>query len=72
MTPNQFKKRWARLFPAATQKESRALAAAALGVSLNCINHWEYGDRKVPEYAVVGLKRYEELKKCLEAQKEEA
>jgi DNA-binding transcriptional regulator YiaG len=63
MTGNQFRRRREKLFPAPSQPASRALAAEALGVTLNCINHWEYGDRKVPKYAV-------KLLECLEAQQE--
>lgn len=62
MTANQFKRKRERLFPAPTQKESRALAAAALGVTPGAVDHWEYGKRRVPETAV-------KLLECLEAQR---
>lgn len=63
MTANQFKRKREKLWPAPTQKASRALAAAALGVTLGAVDHWEYGTRKVPETVV-------KLLACLEAQRE--
>jgi DNA-binding transcriptional regulator YiaG len=58
----KFKRYREKLFPAPTIKESRALAADALGVSPATVSFWEYGVRRIPVWAV-------KLLKCLEKQK---
>lgn len=62
MTKNNFARKRKKLWPAVTDRQSRILAAAALGVTLNAVEKWEYGSRQVPGPVV-------KLLACLEAQR---
>jgi DNA-binding transcriptional regulator YiaG len=62
MKKENFTRKRAKLWPAASDRASRELAAAALGVTRQAVEHWEYGRRKVPQSAV-------NLLACLEAQR---